>query len=107
MLERGGVFAYVGPPDIVQCAGTETVNSFSVVGPDDHVGEGRAIFEDENGIAVATFGLFIAGRCYAGVGLGLLEMMKKLKRTYGYDPIASCPHQETPRRLASWQLPGW
>lgn len=43
LLKGRRVLAHVGPPDVVEGAGTETVHALAIVGPDDHVGEGRAV----------------------------------------------------------------
>lgn len=62
LFEGSGIFAYVGPPHVVERAGPETVHAFAVVGPDDYIGEDCAFGEEEDGVRVTALGLFVAGR---------------------------------------------
>lgn len=62
LAEGGGVLADVGPPDVVEGAGSFAVYALAVVGTDDDVGEGCAVLEDEDGVFFAAFGLVGAGR---------------------------------------------
>ena len=61
LLERRSVLADVCPPYVVERAGTQAVHTLAVVGPNDHVGEGSSVLEDEDGVSIATFGLVVAG----------------------------------------------
>lgn len=63
LLERGSVLTHVDPPHVVQRAGAQAVHALAVVRADDHVGEDRAVFEDEDGVRVSAFGLFAARGC--------------------------------------------
>jgi len=48
LLESRGIFADVDPPDVVQGASAEAVNTFAVVGTDDDVGENGSGLKNEN-----------------------------------------------------------
>jgi hypothetical protein len=61
LFESCRVFADVGPPYVVECAGSEAVHAFAIVWADENVGEGGAGLEDEDCIRVATFCLPVAG----------------------------------------------
>lgn len=61
LLEGSSVLTDIGPPDVVEGAGAETVDTFAVVGSDDNVGEGSSILKEEYGVCVAAFGLVVAG----------------------------------------------
>jgi hypothetical protein len=61
LLEGRRIFTYIGPPDVVEGAGSEAVHAFAVVGADDNVGEGGAVCEEEHGVGVSAFGLVAAG----------------------------------------------
>lgn len=60
-----GVFTDVAVPDVVECASAQAVNAFSLVGPDDDVGEGTAFFDDEHGVITTGLCLILA---YTGWG---------------------------------------
>jgi hypothetical protein len=64
LLERGSVFAYIHPPDVVECAGTLTVDTLAVVRSNNDVGQSRAVFEDEDCVLVSRLGLTLASVGY-------------------------------------------
>ena len=67
LFESCGVFADVGPPYVVECAGSEAVHTFAIVGADENVGEGGAGLEDEDCVRVAAFRLAVASGAYVWV----------------------------------------
>lgn len=96
LLEGGGVLADIGPPDVIEGAGAEAVDALAVVGADDNVGEGGAILEDEDSVAITTFGLIVAGRCCSIVSVK--QGIVVWRATYGCGPIASFHHRKTSAR---------
>lgn len=61
MLERRRVFADVYPPHVVEGARAQTVDTFTIVGTNDGVGEGSPGLEEEDSIRVTSFDLLFTG----------------------------------------------
>lgn len=61
LLDGESVLADGGPPDVLQLAVAEAVDTLDLVGANDDVGKARALLEDEDGVAVATLSLASAG----------------------------------------------
>lgn len=53
-FERERVLADGFPPDVCDCASSSAVNALNLVSADDDVGEGTAVCNDEDGVALAT-----------------------------------------------------
>lgn len=59
-LESGGVLADILPPDVGDGAGAPAVDALGLVGPDDDVGDGGAVFENEDCLVLAGLFLLLA-----------------------------------------------
>jgi hypothetical protein len=62
LLESRGIFADVDPPDVVQRASAEAMNTFTIIGTNDNIGEDSSGLQNEDGIRIASFSLVVAGR---------------------------------------------
>jgi hypothetical protein len=60
-LDADGVFAHVFEPQVLERARAQAVDALALVGADDHVAQGGAVFEDEDGVGFAAFALAAAG----------------------------------------------
>lgn len=65
LLDGEGVLADSAPPDVGERAGSEAMHTLDLVGTDDHVGQGSAVLDLEDGVAVVT--LFLTGAGHAAV----------------------------------------
>lgn len=61
-VNGGGCWEGGGGLHVVEGARALAVDTFAVVGANDDVAEGGAVFEDEDGILLAALGLLVAGR---------------------------------------------
>lgn len=61
LLDGQSILADIFPPDVLDGAASETVDTLNLVLADDDVFKSGASFEDEDGVLVATFGLARAG----------------------------------------------
>lgn len=60
LLDGESVFADGSPPDVLESARAEAVDTLDLVGGDDDVGESGALLEHEDSVAVTTLGLATA-----------------------------------------------
>jgi hypothetical protein len=60
-LDADGVFADIFEPEVFERAGAQAVDALALVGADDDVAQGRAVFEDEDCVGFAAFALAAAG----------------------------------------------
>lgn len=64
LLERGGILAYVEPPDIVESASPKAMDTLAIIGADNDIGERGTGLENENCIRITPLSLVIARANY-------------------------------------------
>jgi len=60
LLDGDSVLAYILEPDVVEIAGAKAVDTLSLVSADDDILNSRATLDEENGVGVTAFVLFLA-----------------------------------------------
>jgi hypothetical protein len=54
--------ANIHPPDIIQGTSSQAVNTFTVVGPNDNIGQNRTSLKHKHSIGISTLSLIVASR---------------------------------------------